>query len=109
VTNSVRNKRKRTKEIGLFKYTKSDKTTEHVSEKLASNLAGLLGLKCAKIEIGKYKLRIGSMSYLINTKTEILIEGIYLIFIRKNKINEWYIFRRGGKVCLLRMERIIFI
>lgn len=68
-----------TKEIGLFKYTKSDKTTEHVSEKLASNLAGLLGIECAKIEIGKYNSRIGSMSYLINTKTEILIEGIYLI------------------------------
>ncbi|WP_298840952.1 HipA domain-containing protein [Clostridium sp.] len=68
-----------TKEIGLFKYTKSDRTTEHVSEKLASDLAGLLGLKCAKIEIGRYKSRIGSMSYLINDETEILIEGIYLI------------------------------
>ena len=68
-----------TKEIDLFKYTKSDRTTEHVSEKLASDLAGLLGLKCAKIEIGRYKSRIGSMSYLINDETEILIEGIYLI------------------------------
>ncbi|MEK6263776.1 MAG: HipA domain-containing protein [Clostridium sp.] len=68
-----------TKEIGLFKYTKSDKTTEHVSEKLASDLAGLIDLECAKIEIGEYKSRIGSMSYLINKKTEILVEGIYLI------------------------------
>lgn len=68
-----------TKQIGLFKFTKSDKTTEHVSEKLASDLATLLGLECAKIEIGKYDSRIGSMSYLINNETEILIEGIYLI------------------------------
>ena len=34
---------RQTKEIGLFKFTKSDKTNEHVSEKLASDLARLLG------------------------------------------------------------------
>lgn len=68
-----------TKEIGLFKFTKTDKTTEHISEKLASELAGLIGLECARIEIGRYDSRIGSMSYLINNKSEILIEGIYLI------------------------------
>lgn len=68
-----------TNEIGLFKFTKSDKTTEHVSEKLASDLAGLLGLECAKIEIGKYNSRIGSMSYQINSNREDLIEGINLI------------------------------
>lgn len=68
-----------TKEIGLFKFTKSEKTYEHTSEKLASELARLLGLKCAKIELGTYKSRIGSMSYLINKIDEILIEGIYLI------------------------------
>ena len=68
-----------TKEIGLFKFTKTDKTTEHISEKLAYELAGLIGLECARIEIGKYDSRIGSMSYLINSKSEILIEGIYLI------------------------------
>lgn len=68
-----------TKEVGLFKFTKSKKTTEHISEKLASDLARLLGLQCARIEIGKYRDRIGSMSYLINSNREILIEGIYLI------------------------------
>lgn len=68
-----------TREVGLFKFTKSEKTTEHISEKLASDLAGLLGLQCAKIEIGRYGTRIGSMSYLINNEREILIEGIYLI------------------------------
>lgn len=70
---------KSTKEIGLFKYTKSHETTEHISEKLASDIAKLLGIKCAKIEIGKYNFEIGSMSYLINKNDEILIEGIYLI------------------------------
>ena len=69
----------KTNKIGLFKYTKTNKTTEHVSEKLASELANLIGLKCAKIDIGLYDSRTGSMSYLINNETEILIEGIYLI------------------------------
>lgn len=70
---------KDTNEIGLFKFPKTDKTTEHISEKLASELAKTIGLECAKIEIGKYNSRIGSMSYLINTEKEILIEGISLI------------------------------
>lgn len=70
---------KDTNEIGLFKFPKTDKTTEHISEKLASELAKKIGLECAKIEIGKYNSRIGSMSYLINTEKEILIEGISLI------------------------------
>lgn len=66
-------------EIGLFKFTKTEKTTEHISEKMASELANLLGLECAKIEIGNYMSKIGSMSYLINNESETLIEGIYLI------------------------------
>ena len=70
---------KQTKEVGLFKFTKSSETTEHISEKLASDLARLIGLDCAKIEIGVYDSKIGSMSYLINSDNEILIEGIYLI------------------------------
>lgn len=70
---------KETEEIGLFKFTKSDRTTEHISEKIASDLAKVLGLECARIEIGTYKSRTGSMSYLINKETEILVEGIYLI------------------------------
>ena len=68
-----------TNEIGLFKFRKTDKTTENISEKLASDLAELLELECAKVEIGIYRNRIGSMSYLINKEDEILIEGIYLI------------------------------
>ncbi|MGG7153583.1 HipA domain-containing protein, partial [Clostridium neonatale] len=68
-----------TNEIGLFKFTKSHETTEHISEKLASDISKLLGIKCAKVEIGIYIKEIGSMSYLINKQDEILIEGIYLI------------------------------
>lgn len=73
-------------EVGLFKFTKSEKTTEHISEKIASDLAGLLGLQSARIDIGTYKSRIGSMSYLINRQNEVLIEGIYLL----NKIYPGY-------------------
>lgn len=70
---------KDTKEIGLFKFPKTDKTTEHISEKVASEIANIIGLKCAKIDIGTYNSSIGSMSYLINKEEEILIEGISLI------------------------------
>lgn len=71
---------KDTEEIGLFKFPKSNATTEHISEALACDFAVLLGLSSARVEIGTYNGRIGSMSYLINDdKSETLIEGIYLI------------------------------
>lgn len=70
---------KDTLQLGLFKFTKTDKTTEHISEKLSYELANLLGLKSAKVDIGTYESRIGSMSYCINKENEYLIEGIYLI------------------------------
>jgi hypothetical protein len=68
-----------TQEIGLFKFRKSSLTSEHISEKLASDIAHLLGLECANIEIGRYHSRVGCMSYLINQPGEELIEGISLI------------------------------
>lgn len=77
---------KETSEIGLFKFTKTDRTTEHISEKLAFELANLIGLESAKVDIGTYDGRVGSMSYLINKENEILIEGISLI----NKIYPSY-------------------
>lgn len=77
---------KETGEIGLFKFTKTDRTTEHISEKLAFELAQLIGLESARVDIGMYDCRIGSMSYLINKENEILIEGISLI----NKIYPSY-------------------
>jgi hypothetical protein len=74
-----------TAKIGLFKYPKVDQfgnlnTFEHISEDLSSELARVLEVPCCNVDIGTYKDRIGSMSYLINdTKTEILIEGVNCI------------------------------
>lgn len=73
------NKRK-----GLFKYPKlhsnNETTTEHLSEKLAYDIGKLVGIECAKVDIGYFNNRIGSMSYLISDPTkEILIEGIHYI------------------------------
>lgn len=72
--------------IGLFKFPKihSDGkiTYEHVSEKLASDLARIIDLKCADVDIGEYNGRTGSMSYLVmNYPEELLIEGLDLITI----------------------------
>lgn len=73
-----------TKEIGLFKFPKQSPdgksiTTEHISEKLASDIAKLLNIPCAKVDIGKYNGRLGSMSYRINKNDEFLLEGISFI------------------------------
>lgn len=68
-----------TGQIGLFKFKKDIETKDHVSEKLASDLAALLEIPCAVVEIGLYEKREGSMSYLINRDNEELIEGISLI------------------------------
>ncbi len=68
-----------TDQIGLFKFKKDLGTKDHVSEKLSSDLAALLEIPCARVEIGVYKSREGSMSYLINKANEELIEGISLI------------------------------
>ncbi len=68
-----------TKEIGLFKFTKSELTTEHFSEKFAAEIAQVIGVECARVDLGIYHSRIGSFSYRINSDTESLIEGIQLI------------------------------
>lgn len=66
-------------ESGLFKFPKTEHTTEHVSEKLASNIAKLLEIPCAKIDIGTYHGRTGSMSYRINNEKQALLEAIVFI------------------------------
>ena len=66
-------------QMGLFKYKKDLETKDHVSEKMASDLANLLDVPCAQVEIGTYQNREGSMSYLINKYNEELVEGIALI------------------------------
>jgi predicted DNA-binding protein YlxM (UPF0122 family) len=66
-------------EIGLFKFTKSEYTTEHLSEKIASEIAQLINIECMKVDLGIYDSRVGSLSYKINREDENLIEGIQLI------------------------------
>lgn len=66
-------------EVGLFKYTKTEYTTEHISEKLAKDISKKVDIDCMKVDLGKYNSRIGSLSYKINQNGESLIEGIQLI------------------------------
>ena len=42
---------------GLFKFKKDISTTDHVSECIASDLANIIGIPCAKFEVGLYKGR----------------------------------------------------
>ncbi|WP_195931804.1 HipA domain-containing protein [Clostridium sp. 1001270J_160509_D11] len=74
-------------EIALFKFRKDDRTYEHCSEKIASQIANVINLPCAKIEIGTYNQRLGCASYLINdlNKKEELKEGIE--YITRNRPN----------------------
>lgn len=70
--------------IGLFKWPKIDPSTqqstyEHVSEHLANQIGKIIGVKTARVDIGIYDGRIGSMSYCINQQTEELIEGVSFI------------------------------
>lgn len=74
-----------TDQIGLFKFKKDNLTTDHISECIAFDLANLIGIPCARFEVGTYKGREGSMSYNIVThKKQILIEGIYCISLQYN-------------------------
>lgn len=76
-----------TDEIGVFKYPKANTnpvgeielTSEHISESIASELANVLGIPCAKVDVGYRDGRIGSMSYQINKPGIELIEGIHFI------------------------------
>ena len=78
-----------TGKIGLFKFKKDIETTDHVSECIAHDLAALIGIPCAKFEIGSYKGREGSMSYnIIDHEGMILIEGIYCISLMYHGFDE---------------------
>lgn len=52
-----------TGQIGLFKFKKDIDTTDNISECIAYDLACILGIPCAKFEVGMYEGREGSMSY----------------------------------------------
>lgn len=63
----------------MFKFPKSEYTTEHFSEKISSDIAHIIGFPCAKVDLGICKNRQGAMTYLINSDDETLIEGVSLI------------------------------
>ena len=96
----------KTKEKGLFKFPKvKDKekgtiTGEYWAEKLATEIGKLTDVRCARVDIGTYKGRIGSMSYNlvnINSKDNYinLLEGILFIenqypYYDKDKLEDTY-------------------
>ena len=70
--------------VGLFKFPKLDPvsktiTYEHVSEHLAYKIGEALGVETAKVDLGEYKGRMGSVSYLIVSGEEMLFEGLLFI------------------------------
>ena len=78
-----------TGQIGLFKFKKDTSTTDHVSECIACDLASLVGLSCARFEIGVYKGRERSISYnIVDHKGIVLIEGIYCISLMYHGFDE---------------------
>lgn len=67
-------------QIGLFKQRKTENVTDDISEKIASDIANVIGLPCAKIELAVRNGRYGVVSYLINkSEDEVLSEGITYI------------------------------
>ena len=72
-----------TKQKGIFKFPKGvdigNPTGEYWAEKVASQLAEVLGIECAKVDIGTFRGRVGSMSYMILNEDEELVEGIQYI------------------------------
>lgn len=69
----------KTGQIGLFKDRKGEQTTDNFSEKIASEIAQIINLPAAKIDLAIMGERIGMVSYLINSGTEIIVEGIQYI------------------------------
>ncbi|EOU2022417.1 HipA domain-containing protein [Clostridium perfringens] len=73
--------------IGLFKDRKSEQTTDNFSEKIASEIADIIELPCAKIDLAIRNGRVGMVSYKINSESENIIEGIQFISTRYPKYN----------------------
>lgn len=73
-----------TNKKGIFKYPKLNPgenkiTGEYWAEDLAVEIAKYLNINCAEVDIGKYEEEIGSMSYILTSENEELIEGIQFI------------------------------
>ena len=95
---------KETNEIGLFKFPKSPETTDHISEKIAADIAKLIGLGCANIDLGIFEDRIGIISYKINDEGVDLIEGINVLNSKyKNYDSEELIDVKTGECYSLQM------
>ncbi len=101
-----------TNQTGLFKYKKDVETTDHASECIASDIAGLIGIPCAKFEIGMFQGREGSMSYNIVERESItLIEGIYGISLFYNNYDSEKLMdsKTGEKYSLEMIEKILHV
>lgn len=98
----------KTNQKGIFKFPKdmgTGKTTgEYWAEKVAFQLAEILGIECAKVDIGTFKGRVGSMSYMILNEDEELIEGIqYITNIYKEYNQDKFIDYRTGEPYSIKM------
>ena len=99
-----------TNQTGLFKYKKDAETTDHVSECIASDIAGLIGIPCAKFEIVMYNERAGSISYnIVEHEGAALIEGIYGISLVYNNYDSEKLMdiKTGEKYSLEMIEKVL--
>ena len=91
-----------TNEKGLFKFPKvKDKekgiiTGEYWAEKLATEIGKLIDVECARVDIGTYKGRLGSMSYnIVKDNDTIFREGLdyiqaqYPFYNKENLVDEY--------------------
>lgn len=79
-------------QIGLFKFPKTDpvdnkETTEHISEHLAHKIGEAVGVLTARVDVGTYNGRIGSLSYFVCKENEYLKEGIWFLSAKFPKYN----------------------
>lgn len=72
-----------TQEKGIFKFPKTHTygniTGEYWAEKIAYEIACVINMKCARVDIGEFNGRRGSMSYMLLNEDEELLEGIQYI------------------------------
>jgi len=68
---------------GIFKFPKKHSngeiTGEYWAESLAYEIATIIEIPCAKIDMGIYRGRRGSMSYIFLKQDDVLIEGVHFI------------------------------
>lgn len=97
-------------EIGLFKFPKTEYTTEHISEKIAADIAKLIDIECMRVVLGKFnsrqfcKVRRGSdfvhymimdLLYVVIYKSQTLIVIWEMI---KLDLNLWLILNPGQEL-----------